>query len=785
MFKKNKIFFFFLILLLIHRVFLLLANFDIFIQDEERYNGTIAIEMIRGLKMPLFFYQHQPYAPGAMIMGVLAAPFYLLFGESYMSLKYLALAVTILLFSFWYFFVRRIAGEQCAILFSLFFVFAPPNAIKYSVLALGNHYESCLFTIVVIYLMTVGLYEKSGDRNPDLLFIILAGVISGFATYFVLTFIATVVLCLFFWFLKDRLFFASKAFVAYALSFCAGFLPWIYNTIKYGAMSLNFHGTPIYLAEADESVLSKTIRYLTTGMSLSFGFEGIGWSNIDSFLYYTVVMGAVVYFFFRYRRDVKNLFICLFSFARSGKEDKGLLDGKMVLAFFPLVFSSIFIASGFKVPKKKFFDAMFYNPFDTYYYLSYRYFVPLFPFVFFFMALFICFLFSEKKKTIRVWSGYFIIVLILGLTGNSYYKLAIEREWFKGSLYTGSDYMVLGKKITEVYGNDLPDVYRKLSDIDEGYKVAAFRGAGIAVGNKDDGLKKIISLMQESSEIEKKWLIQGYSNGLFERAKIDVEALDIKAGDEKIEIDDIFKTVPSYLLPVVKREIGKISSYSCNFKTESEIKASIKFLDRVHQRYDASFEDLHIHNPHFSNADFWNIVTDDVNPVTAGFIYCAIGKDMSFIGFDSTATFNSWLEKTDPLYRQYLIDGIAETSGPYFKDDFGKVLKTALSLPDEYSKRFISSAGEAFFWKNWDKVGDIKSLPETAVVADNPSFYRGIGRGAGYLLWWNKQKSDDILSKVDEKHREEFLSGMRERIDETFDITIPSYYRYFNLRIEY
>src|SRR3990170_8594370 len=59
--------------------------------DEELYNGTIAMELLSGLNMPLLDYAYNPHNGGTILVGILAAVFFKIWGNSYFSLKLVAL----------------------------------------------------------------------------------------------------------------------------------------------------------------------------------------------------------------------------------------------------------------------------------------------------------------------------------------------------------------------------------------------------------------------------------------------------------------------------------------------------------------------------------------------------------------------------------------------------------------------------------------------------------------------------------------------------------------------
>jgi len=68
---------------------------------DELYVGTIAQELVTGLKLPFAEYSGSNYMLGTLVMGALAAGFFLLFGPTVFDLKLASLLVFTLALAFW------------------------------------------------------------------------------------------------------------------------------------------------------------------------------------------------------------------------------------------------------------------------------------------------------------------------------------------------------------------------------------------------------------------------------------------------------------------------------------------------------------------------------------------------------------------------------------------------------------------------------------------------------------------------------------------------------------
>ena len=69
-----------LLLYLTVRLVILFSAIDKVHLDEELYRGNIAKEVISGPVLPFLDYQRSEYEGGTLVMGLLAVPFFLIFG---------------------------------------------------------------------------------------------------------------------------------------------------------------------------------------------------------------------------------------------------------------------------------------------------------------------------------------------------------------------------------------------------------------------------------------------------------------------------------------------------------------------------------------------------------------------------------------------------------------------------------------------------------------------------------------------------------------------------------
>jgi hypothetical protein len=114
---------------------------------------------------------------GHLIVGLLAVPFYALFGASYLSLKLVPFALGLATLLVVWRLLRAQEGALAAAIAALLFALAPPLLCKYSLIAKGNHFENLFFQLLAI---AAFCRVHSAGRRPLALF----GLAAGFAVTF-------------------------------------------------------------------------------------------------------------------------------------------------------------------------------------------------------------------------------------------------------------------------------------------------------------------------------------------------------------------------------------------------------------------------------------------------------------------------------------------------------------------------------------------------------------------------------------------------------------------------
>ncbi|MBU0480394.1 MAG: hypothetical protein KKG47_04770 [Proteobacteria bacterium] len=191
--------------------------------DEEIFNGTAALELLRGMHLPLQDYMYWPQEGGALVMSFLTAPFLKVFGPNFVAMKLSALLVSFSTFLLWLRVAWRLGGLTSARNLAFLFCLAPPLILKSDLMIWGHHNNVCFFIAMAMLLLTEYLSTDSLPQRQKLL--IGLGIVCGFGMFFAYIFapmLVTVLLTLAFIKLKVR----CKLFRFFLPAVAVGFLPW-------------------------------------------------------------------------------------------------------------------------------------------------------------------------------------------------------------------------------------------------------------------------------------------------------------------------------------------------------------------------------------------------------------------------------------------------------------------------------------------------------------------------------------------------------------------------------
>ena len=138
------------------------------------------------------------------MVGILAVPFFWLFGETYFSLKLVALLFALGTFVLWYLFLDKFFSRRIAVVTALIFIFCVPFYTMSSLITWGAHPEASFFTILSIFIF---YHIFFGGQKEKIRYFLALGLVSGFGVWFVQTYLVTVIFILAGWYAFDKSFF--------------------------------------------------------------------------------------------------------------------------------------------------------------------------------------------------------------------------------------------------------------------------------------------------------------------------------------------------------------------------------------------------------------------------------------------------------------------------------------------------------------------------------------------------------------------------------------------------
>src|SRR3989442_1540876 len=209
---------------------------------EQLYVGTVAQELLTGLKLPFIEYRRSNYMLGTLVMGGLASGFFRLFGPTLFALKLAPLFLFTLALLFWYQAIRRAVGEQVARYFALLFCFSPPLLTAFSVTTMGYHSESIFFSALTVFL----LFRMLSDERGSLAYPVLLGLTAGVGLWFTYIYGLTLLATLGFWLWHDKGRIWQPRVLWFTLGFVVGFSPWLVINMQTHFAGFVIHGTNVW-----------------------------------------------------------------------------------------------------------------------------------------------------------------------------------------------------------------------------------------------------------------------------------------------------------------------------------------------------------------------------------------------------------------------------------------------------------------------------------------------------------------------------------------------------------
>jgi len=194
---------------------------------EESYVGFISTELLSGdLKIPLYDYIMKPRHFSNVLVAILTAPFIFIFGNNLIALKLFALFTATINLGVWYLLLRNIS-QKTALFFSLIYIFTPT---MFTNIMLISWPPNALISLLMgaSLLLLVKILNSKHENCP---YAAILGLVCGVGGWIFYVHLLLLPFILFFWGMKDRLFFFKKQFAVFAFFFLIGMSPWLFYNV--------------------------------------------------------------------------------------------------------------------------------------------------------------------------------------------------------------------------------------------------------------------------------------------------------------------------------------------------------------------------------------------------------------------------------------------------------------------------------------------------------------------------------------------------------------------------
>jgi hypothetical protein len=464
----------FIIIYVLLRLLLVSSRRDAIFDNTEFFSGTIAMELIHGASLPVKNLFPDDHNFGSVVNGILIVPFYLFFGPSAASAKMVSILFSLGVLVFWYLLLARFFNPTVAIFASLLCIFSPTIYTKCSVLSIGSHPETCLFTAAILFIAYLIFFDK---RKKSLYFILL-GLSSGFAFFYSYLCGVTLLVLFILWFAFDKKFIIRPKFYLFLASFLVGFSPRIYfaTAINSKVGLTRFLG--FFEGAFDEGylsfshIVSKLKVFLTNDLLRLFNFEHLPFCL--GYLYYAIFFICLLHLLWINRYSICRLLIPL-KFKQVSSVSR-----ESIFLLFIFIYSGIYIFSRYAIWPG---------------WQAAGYIVPLYPFIFAIVAIGCQRLMQTRYKPLKIILATGLgIILLAGVYENI--ALVAFKKIGQGFLYKGYSYRMFGERIG-ASNFAYPQVVEKIKNIDFSKRKYFMQGFGWGIANIYNSDKAMVARLED------------------------------------------------------------------------------------------------------------------------------------------------------------------------------------------------------------------------------------------------------------------------------------------------
>jgi len=542
-----------IVLLLCLRLPIILFSFDhIYSDSDELSRGALAKEIIARPMLPLFDYLEadaEIYEGGRFLTPISIVPFFLVFGDSYFSLKLVAVFYSLVTLIFWYILLIRFFNSRIALIWSLFFVLSPPFYTIASLVTWGTHPEYYFFT-ALFFIFFFKIFFQDGLEKTKARTWVLFGLLSGLSFWIIQSNAIVLVTCFLIFFITDTRFFFKKPFLIYALSSLVSYSPGIYHFFsRHWQYAVSWSGIlRFYSIGGIAHWLPKLSKLLLVHLPQSFMFK----YTALSYFYYLVFLISLFYFLWLNRKTLFQIIMFLLTPVTLKKVQlrSQSISWELPFLLYFLLYLFIYTIGGLSVWERG--EG----------YLDYRYTSIIYPVVFLIIAFFLNQLWELHRKKIAI--VVICLFVLLGLYANI--NLISFKHFTQPSKEKGYSYYELGALVSgerSVKGMDA--VLGHLRWINPQYAPDFFMGVGSGMAFFDKAVNedtnKIINLFHKISPKYQVYFYKGWGTGLANSLLLDnltvalkrFKEIDVNIIEEKYK-QNFYEGVGKGLIEVVEKK---------------------------------------------------------------------------------------------------------------------------------------------------------------------------------------------------------------------------------------
>lgn len=288
--KNTKIPLYILILGMLVYTLIILTSTDIF-ETRDIFFGTTAKLMIDGNDISFNEYSITDNRQGSIIEGIVLIPFFLLFGDHGILLKFVNLPILLLFFILVYYFMNTNFGYKSAVISLLLFIFAPVTFLRWSLVVNTHVFHS------TIYLLAIFIIFQKLIFNREIPHFMLFGFISGLFITLNYVSLIGVMSCFFVLIIKRRRLFNLKNLSLFLILFLLGISPLIHFELTSHRITRYVNrwfieDTSFEVSNYFISALIKVKKILFENFLNSFQF---GYFSEFNYIYYILSIIALIY----------------------------------------------------------------------------------------------------------------------------------------------------------------------------------------------------------------------------------------------------------------------------------------------------------------------------------------------------------------------------------------------------------------------------------------------------------------------------------------------------------